>query len=58
MGKLKNLSLSKKYINRCPKDVFLSLIEQKDIDCKIKKVEGEDIIFLTNYPINNDKISL
>lgn len=56
MGKLKNLSLSKKYINKCQKDVFLSLIDGKNIDCKIRRIEGEEVIFLTNYPINNENI--
>ena len=56
MGKLKNLSLNRKYFNKCSKDVFLSLIETNHIDCKVKEVKTNEIIFLTNTKVENNQI--
>ncbi len=56
MGKLKNLSLNKKYINKCSKEVFLSYLATNQLDCKVKKIEKNEIIFLTNSKIMNEEV--
>lgn len=55
MEKLKKLTLSK-YLNICNKNTFLELINNQKIDCQVKKINNNQIIFLTNKKITIDEV--
>lgn len=57
MGKLKKLSLSKKYLNKCSKEFFLDYINHNKISCKVKKTTKDEVIFLTNERITEENIA-
>ncbi|MBQ8293275.1 MAG: sporulation protein YqfD [Bacilli bacterium] len=56
MEKLKKLVLNKKYINITSKSCFLEYFKNHKIDCKIKKLSDEEVIFYSNEIIRDEQI--
>lgn len=56
MEKLKKLSLNKRYVNKTNKDYFLKIIKDNKFDCKVKQIENDQITFLSNKMISDEKV--
>lgn len=53
---LKKLSLNKRYINKTNKKYFLKYIVEHNLNCQVKRIKNEEVIFLTNFIIKDEQI--